>query len=254
MAHRALTASSRRRRSRRRPSWRCAASRWRTTATAAATSGSSRHSVTMPNTLVGAAPADMVDQKLRRRQQHQDARARRGIDESHRCRQARTEPAAEQDRIRHIADEGDADADAEADAQLELPQRLRPRGHQEGAAEQKQPERIDRARAGAVEQPADDRRHQPAGQPGQRIDRDHLGAVPAETLGDRFEENRKAVAEAAAEQRQHKAQRKHVERDALRLLRFGGRFSLWRLSVHPTQGARFRDPSARLKNECAHAG
>ena len=179
--------------------------------------------------LVGAAPADMIDQDLRRRQQDQHAGARRGIDHRHRGRQPRAEPAAEQDRIRHVADEGDADADAEPDAQLELPERLRMRGDQERAAEQQQPERIDRARAGAVEQPADQRRRQSAREPGQRIDRDHLRAVPAEILRDRLEENRKALAEAAAEHRQRKAQRQHVERDARRLRRLRRTFSRWRL-------------------------
>ena len=72
--------------------------------------------------LVGAAPAKTVDQNLRSRQQDQDACAGRGIDHGHGGRQLRTEPAAEQDRIRDIADEGDADADAESDAELELPE------------------------------------------------------------------------------------------------------------------------------------
>ena len=130
--------------------------------------------------LIGVAPADPVDQDLRRRQQHQDAGAGRGIDDRHRGRQPRAEPAAEQDRVRYVADKGDAETDAEADAELELPQLLRMRRDQERAAEQQQSERIDHARAGAVEQAADQRRGQSARQPGQRIDRDHLGAVPAE--------------------------------------------------------------------------
>ncbi len=156
----------------------------------------------MPNHLIGVAPADPVDQQLRGRQQQQDARTGRGIEDRHRGRQSRAEPAAEQDRVRHVADQGDADPDADADAELELPQRLRARGDQERTAEQQQPERIDGARSGAVEQPADQRRHQPAGEPGQRIDRDHLGAVPAEVSAIGLQENRKAFAEAAADHRQ----------------------------------------------------
>ena len=107
--------------------------------------------------------------------------------------------------------------------ELELPQRLRMRGDEECAAEQQQPERIDRARSGAVEQAADQRRGQPARQPCQRIDRDDLRAVPAEILRDRFQEDRKTFAEAAAEHRERKAQRQHVERDARRLQRLGRR-------------------------------
>ncbi len=150
---------------------------------------------------IGAAPADMIDQDLRRRQQHEHARAGRGIDHGHRRRQPRAEPAAEQDRVGNIADEGDADADAEADADLELPETIGKAGGQERAAEQQQPDRIDRARAGMIEQPADQGRGQAAGERGQRIDRDHLGAVPAEILRDRFEEDGEALAEAAAEHR-----------------------------------------------------
>ena len=94
-------------------------------------SGTSRHERDDAENLIGAAPAEMVDQELRRRQQDQDAGAGRGIDHRHRGRQPRAEPAAEQDRIRHIADEGDADADAEAEAELELPELLGMRGDQE---------------------------------------------------------------------------------------------------------------------------
>ena len=182
--------------------------------------------------LVGVAPADPVDQQLRRRQQHQDAGAGRGIQDRHRGRQPRAEPAAEQDRIRHVADQGDAEPDAEADAELELPELLRVRGDQERGAEQEQPERVDHARPGAVEQPADQRRRQPARQPGQRIDRNHLGAVPAEIFRDRLEEHGKALAEAAAEHRQRKAQREHVERHARRLQRFCRRVLPWRILIH----------------------
>ena len=91
--------------------------------------------------------------------------------------------------------------DAEAEAQLELPELLRVGGDQERAAEQQQSERIDGAGPGAVEQPADQRRRQSAGERGQRIDRDDLGTVPAETLRDRLEENGEALAETAAEHR-----------------------------------------------------
>jgi hypothetical protein len=91
---------------------------------------------------------------------------------------------------------------------------LRVRGGQERTGEQQQSERIDNAGAGAVEQPADQGRRQPTGQRGERIDRDHLGAVPAETFRDGFEENRKTLAETAAEHRQRKAQRENAERRA----------------------------------------
>ena len=94
----------------------------RTAARATASSGTSRHERDDAENLVGAAPAEMVDQDLRRRQQHQHAGAGCGIDHRHRGRQPRAEPASEQDRIRNIADEGDADPDAEPDAQLELPE------------------------------------------------------------------------------------------------------------------------------------
>ena len=58
----------------------------------------------------------------------------------------------------------DADADAKAEAELELPELLRVGGDQERAAEQQQSERIDGARTGVVEQAADQRRRQSAGQ------------------------------------------------------------------------------------------
>ena len=87
-------------------------------------SGTSRQQRGDAENLIGVAPADMVDQELRRRQQDQHAGAGGGIDHRHRGRQSRAEPAAEQDRIRHIADEGDADADAKPEAQLELPEML----------------------------------------------------------------------------------------------------------------------------------
>jgi len=80
--------------------------------------------------------------------------------------------------------EGDADPDAKPEAQLELPERLGMRRHQERAAEQQQSERIDAARPGAIEQPADQRRGEATGERGQRIDRNHLAAVPAEILRD----------------------------------------------------------------------
>ncbi len=129
--------------------------------------------------LVGVAPADPVDQQLRDRQQHQNAGAGRRIQDRHRGRQPRPEPAAEQDRVRHVADEGDAETDAKADAQLELPEMLGVGGDQEGTAEQQQPERVDRARPGAVEQPPDQRRRQSSRKPGQRIDRDDLARGPS---------------------------------------------------------------------------
>ena len=105
----------------------------------------------------------MVDQDLRRRQQDQHAGAGRGIDDGHRGRQSRAEPAAEQDRIRNVADEGDAETDAKPEAQLELPEMLGMGGDQECAAEQQQSERIDGARPRAIEQPADQRRREAAG-------------------------------------------------------------------------------------------
>ena len=145
--------------------------------------------------------------------------------------------------------------DAKAEAQLELPEMLRMGGDQERAAEQQQPERIDAARPGAVEQPADQRRGEAAGQRGQRIDRDDLGAVPAETLRDRLQEDGKTLAEAAAEHRQRKTQRQHVERHARRLRRRRQRSSARRvLDPSRAQGARFRVPRARVKSECAYAG
>ena len=78
---------------------------------------------------------------------------------------------------------------------------------------------------GAVEQPADQRRRQSAGKRRQRIDRNHLRAVPAETLRDRFKEDRKTLAETAAEHRQRKTQRKHVERHAPGFGGFVGSFA-----------------------------
>src|SRR6266581_9704001 len=72
--------------------------------------------------LVGATPAQMIDQDLGDRQQHQYAGAGRRIYDGHRGRQSRPEPAAEQDGVRYVADERNADAHAQADAQLELPQ------------------------------------------------------------------------------------------------------------------------------------
>src|SRR5487761_2656036 len=130
----------------------------------------SRHgNINSGTSRTSAAPADMIDQNLRRRQKDQHAGAGRGIDHGHRCRQSRAEPAAEQDGIRNIADERDADTDAQAEAQLELPEMVRVRGEQERSAEQKQAERIDAAGSGIIEQPADQRRRQPARQRGQRV-------------------------------------------------------------------------------------
>src|SRR5204863_7006744 len=101
--------------------------------------------------------------------------------------QPRAEPAAEQNRVRHVADQRYAKADAEADAELELPERLRVSRSQEGAAEQQQPERIDQARTKTVEQPSDQRRGQATEKPGQRIDGYDLRAVPAKIFRDRLE-------------------------------------------------------------------
>ena len=182
--------------------------------------------------LIGVPPSDAVDQDLRGRQQHQDAGAGGRIDDRHRRRQPGSEPAAEQDRVRHVADQRDAEPDAEADAELELPERLRMGRDQERAAKQKQPERVDAARPRTIEQAADQRRGQPAGEPGQRIDRNDLRAVPAKTFRDRFEEDGKTLTQAAAEHRQRKAQRQHVERDARRLWRLRERLSPWRILIH----------------------
>ena len=190
--------------------------------------------------LIGAAPAEMIDQDLRRRQQDQHAGAGRGIDHGHRGRQPRAEPAAEQDRIRNVADERNAEADAKAEAELELPELLRMGGDQERAAEQQQPERIDGARPRTVEQPADQRRGQAARQRCQRIDRDDLRAVPAETLRDRLQENRKTLAETAADHRQRKTQRQHVQRHARRLRAASSASPPAAYSDPCGQGARFR--------------
>ena len=189
--------------------------------------------------LKGAAPADLVDQDLRRRQQDQHAGTGRGIDHGHRGRQSRAKPAAEQDRIRNVADQCNAEADAKPKARLELPEMLGVGGDQERATEQQQPKRIDGTRPGAVEQAADQRRCQSARQRCQRIDRDHLRAVPAEALRDRFKEDRKTLAETAADHRQRETERQHVERHARRIQRRFGRAQA--ANSDPCgQGARFR--------------
>ena len=144
--------------------------------------------------LVGLAPTEMVDQKLRGRQQRQHAAAHRRIDHGHRGRQLRPEPAAEQDRVRHVADEGNANADAEADARAGIA-RATARGLQSGSgAEQQEAERIDDARSGMIEQAPDQRRGQSADEPGERIDRDDLRTIPAEIFRDRLQEDGEAFA------------------------------------------------------------
>src|SRR5260370_977714 len=115
--------------------------------------------------------------------------------------QSHAEPAAEENRIRNVADKRDAETDAKAEAELELPELLSVGCNQERAAKQHQSERIDRAGPRAIEQLADQRCRQPARERGKRIDRDGLGAVPAETLRDRLQKNRKTLAEPAAEHR-----------------------------------------------------
>ena len=196
--------------------------------------------------LIGVAPADPVDQHLRSRQQQKGAHTGGGVEDRHRGRQSPAEPAAEQDRARHVADQCNADPDTQSGRKLELPECLRARGNQEGAAEQQQPERIGEARPGAVEQPADQRRHQSAGEPGQRIDRDHLGAVPGEALRDRLQENRKTVAEAAADHLQHEAQRQHAKRGVRRLAAWLSRLPLAPF-FHAASGSAFPRSLARLK-------
>src|ERR1700716_4639601 len=84
--------------------------------------------------------------------------------------------------------------------------------NQERAAKQEQSKRIDGAGPRAVEQLAYQRCRQPAGERGKRVDRDDLGAVPAETLRDRLEKHGKALAEPAAEYRERKTQREHLKR------------------------------------------
>ncbi len=164
MAHRAQQASSLRRRNRRRRFLARCGEPVENSRHGSSSSGTSRQQRGAAEDLIGAAPADMIDQDLRRRQQDQHAGAGRGIDHGHRGRQPRAEPAAEQDRVRNVADQRDAEADAKPEAQLELPEMLRVGRDQERAAEQQQPERIDGARPGAVEQAADQRRGQSARQ------------------------------------------------------------------------------------------
>ena len=159
--------------------------------------------------LIGAAPADMIDEELRGRQQDQHAAAHRRIDHGHCRRQSRAEPAAEQDRVGNIADQGRAEADAKPDGELELPERLRVGGNREGSAKKEYTERIHDARAGAVEQATDQRCRQSADKPGQRIDRNHLSAVPAEIRRDRLQEHRERLAESAADHREHEAKCEH---------------------------------------------
>ena len=87
--------------------------------------------------LIGVAPADPVDQHLRRRQQHQDAHTGRGVEDRHRGRQSRAEPAAEQDRVRHIADQCNADPDAQSESKAgtaRAPARARQPGRRRRAA------------------------------------------------------------------------------------------------------------------------
>ena len=168
----------------------------------------------------------MLDQDLRDRQHEQYAGAGCRIHHRHRGGQPPAEPAPEQDRVRHVADAGDGETQADADGELKLPQFCRIGRSLERAAEQRQAEREHRARAGAVEQPADQRRGEAAAQGGQRIDRNHLGAVPAERLRDRLEEHGKTLGEPAPEHRQEKAHAEHGEAGApgglLGLRGFGG--------------------------------
>jgi hypothetical protein len=191
------------------------------------------------NNRQGAAPSETVDQQLRSRQQRQHAGARCRIDHRHRGRQLWAEPAAEQNRIRHIADQRDAEPDAETDAELDLPEMACFGREQERAAKQQQAERIDAARAGIIEQSTDQRRRKAAGQRTQRIDRDDVSAVPAETFGNRQQEDRKALAKAASENRKRKADREHAKRGAHRLYRRYGCFLQRRVFVHRGGGSPF---------------
>ena len=149
-------------------------------------SGNSRNSATHAENLIGAAPAEMIDQDLRRRQQHQHAGAGRGIHHGHRGRQPRAEPAAEQDRIRNVADQGDTDADAQPEAQLELPE-LFARGRRSGMRRPAGAARANRrcgARSGRTAgRPAAPRARRKRGQ---RIDRNDLRAIPAKAFRDRL--------------------------------------------------------------------
>src|SRR5207248_1628641 len=69
-----------------------------------------------------------------------------------------------------------------------------------------------------------------------------------------LQEDRKTLAEAAAEHRQRKAQRQHVEGYARRLQRFCKCVSLWRFSIHGEQRSAFLRPRASVKSEYAYAG
>src|SRR3954467_3084829 len=96
-----------------------------------------------------------------------------------------------------------------------------------------------------IEQAPDQRRRQSADEPRQRIDRDHLGAIPAKVFRDRLQEDGEAFAEAAAEHGEREAEREHHERgahDALRRRRdaFPGRLLglfLERVLVHCRSGS-----------------
>ena len=174
----------------------------------------------------------MIDQELRGRQQHQHAGAGRRIDHRHRGRQRG--PNQRPSRIEFGT----------------LPIKAMPMPTQsprlswncqscraepairKAAPSRSEAERIDGAGSGVVEQAADQRRRQSARERGQRIDRDDLGAVPAEALGNRLQEDGEAFAEAAADHRQHKAQRQHVQRDACRQHGRCERVLLRRVLVH----------------------
>ena len=78
--------------------------------------------------VIRAAPAGAVDEDLRERNKQQDACAGRGRNHRQRGRQPRAEPAADQQRTRHLTEARAAEAHRKADAELKLPELLREGG------------------------------------------------------------------------------------------------------------------------------
>src|SRR5262249_27834919 len=69
-----------------------------------------------------------------------------------------------------------------------------------------------------------------------------------------LEKNRKAVAQAAAEHRQAKAEREHDQCDVCRPRRRKGGSLPWRRLIHQRAGSRVSTAATSVKYECGYAG
>ena len=78
------------------------------------------------------------------------------------------------------------------------------------------PDRVNGARPGVIEQPADERPGEADAERADRVDRDGLRAVPAERVGDRQQENREGLAHAARQRHEQEDEAEHQQSELRR--------------------------------------